>query len=155
MIKIVLALVLAILIILGIYTYSNQTTEKSHPTSTPTVSLKKKEVKKREEVPVVAQKIQEKKSSAKNVTVKSPKVVSKETRNKEKSSDSMFASTAEQSTVAPQKPEYSLDEVETLDISEEKRERLKTEIAIYESYVNRNEPPVITEEKEGLKLLDK
>ncbi len=78
MIKLIIGLIIAILIILGIYTYSNQTTEKSVPI--PSISVKKKDVKKTEEVLVVAQKGQEKKSSAKNVTVKSPKVVSKETR---------------------------------------------------------------------------
>ena len=76
MIKFVLVFIAVILMILGIYSYSNQSTEKN--TATPTISGKKKEVKKIEKVSVVTQEVKEKKSSVKNITVKSPKVVSKE-----------------------------------------------------------------------------
>ena len=74
--KFVLILIAAILVFLGIYTYSNQTTEKSTPI--PKISEKKIEVQETEKVSVVTQELKEKKSSVKNIAAKSPKVVSQE-----------------------------------------------------------------------------
>jgi len=63
------------LMALGIYNYSNQSTEIHTPK--PTISEKKIAVKETEKVSVVTQKVKEKESSVKNITVKSPKVISK------------------------------------------------------------------------------
>jgi len=76
MIKFVLVFIAVILMALGIYNYSNQSTEIHTPK--PTISEKKKEVKETEKVSVVAQEVNVKKSSAKSLTVKSQKVVSEE-----------------------------------------------------------------------------
>ena len=74
MIKFVLVFIAVILMILGIYNYSNQSTEIHTPK--PTISEKKKEVKEIEKVSIVTQEVKEKKSSVKNITALSPKVVS-------------------------------------------------------------------------------
>ena len=74
--KFVLILIAAILVFLGIYTYSYQTTEKSAPI--PKTFEKKVEAQETEKVSVVTQEVKEKKSSVKNIAVKSPKVVSQE-----------------------------------------------------------------------------
>ena len=77
MIKFVLAFIALILVILGIYTYTNQDAKKTVLTSS---SLTQK-VEVEEKVLPQAHEVKAKKSSAKNITVKSPEVVSSETSN--------------------------------------------------------------------------
>ena len=118
MVKFVLILITAILVFLGIYTYSNQTTEKSAPV--PKISEKKVEVQKTEKVSVVTQEVKEKKSSVKNITAKSPKVVSKESNK-----------------VMENKTEISegltLESIENADVSDEKQQRMLDDMAYNES----------------------
>ena len=53
----------------------------------------------------------------------------------------------------PVKPEYTLEEVENMNISDEEKEILITNIAMYESYKSRNEPIAIPKE-DDLKMLE-
>jgi len=65
MIKIILVLIAFILVLLGIYTYSNQTIQKSSPI--PTIYKKEKK-----QVSIVAPKVKEKKNLEQIIDVKSP-----------------------------------------------------------------------------------
>ena len=114
--KFILVSIAVILVILGIYTYSNQSTEKSSPT--PSVSEKKKEVKKTEKVSVVVQEVKEKKSSVKNITVKSPKVISQEMGNEEEIGEGL-----------------TLESIENADVSDEEKEVMRMDMA-YEHNLN-------------------
>jgi len=116
MMKFVLGLIVAILVALGIYTYSNQSTEKSNPT--PSISEKKIEVKKTEKVSVVAHEVKAKKSSAKNITAKSPKVVSSETSNEMADEEEIGKG-------------LTLEGIENADVSEEKKQIMIGEMLYY------------------------
>ena len=116
--KFVLILIAAILVFLGIYTYSNQTTDKSAPV--PKISEKKVEVQKTEKVSVVTQEVIEKKSSVKNIAAKSPKVVSKES-NKEMENKTEISEG------------LTLESIENADVSDEEQERMLDDMAYNES----------------------
>ena len=103
---------------LGIYTYSNQATEKGAPV--PKISEKKVEVQETEKVSVVTQEVKEKKSSAKNIAVKSPKVVSKES-NKEMENKTEISEG------------LTLESIENADVSDEKQQRMLDDMAYNES----------------------
>jgi len=80
MIKFVLAFIALILVILGIYTYTNQDAKKTVPTSS-SVTKDTQKIEVEEKVLPQAHEVKAKKSSVKNIAVKSPKVVSSETSN--------------------------------------------------------------------------
>ena len=133
--KFVLISIAVILVILGIYTYSNQTTEKSSPS--PSISEKKKEVKKTEKVSVVAQEVEEKKSSAKNITEKSPKVISQE----------ISQEMEDEETIAKDITQEDIDNAE----SDEEKERMIS-LAAYRETSSRERVTNLSEE-DFLKIL--
>ena len=126
MIKFVLISVTAVLMILGIYTYSNQTSEKSSPI--PTISEKKKEVKTIKKS-VVTQEVKEKKSSVKNITVKSPKVVSEEPT---------YEITNEEEIGKG----LTLESIDNANVSDEEREIMRSDLAYYQSLHSEPSEPI-------------
>ena len=155
--KFVLILVAAILMVLGIYTYSNQTTEKSTPI--PKISEKKIEVQETKKVSVVTHEVKEKKSSVKNIAVKSPEVVSKEP-NEEVENEEMASSNSVfegmQDTVADFSnigKGLTLESIQNSNVSEHEKELMLDDLAAYQSYRDRNNPSI--SEEEGIKALTK
>ena len=134
MMKFVLGLIVAILVALGIYTYSNQSTEKSNPT--PSISEKKIEVKETEKVSVVAQEVQKKKSS-----VKAKKVIDRVSVTKE--------STGQEETIGEG---LTLEGIENTDVSDEEKERMLDDMA-YNQSLEVNDEPTVSDE-EVLKIID-
>ena len=135
--KFVLGLIVAILVALGIYTYSNQSTEKSNPT--PSISEKKIDVRKTEKVSVVAREVQKKKSSVKNITVKSPKVVSQK----------VSRETEDGKTIGEG---LTLEGIENTDVSDEEKEGMRDDMAYYQSLHMKPKPAL--NEEEILKLIE-
>ena len=134
MIKFVLVFSAVILMILGIYSYSNQSTEKNTPK--PTISDKKKEVIKIEKVSVVTQALKEEKKSLKNMSVKSPKIVSKEPIQEVKKEIGK---------------DLTLESIENENLSDEEKELLIADIAYHQTSIE-DEAEVLTF-KEGLELI--
>jgi len=134
MIKFVLVFIAVILMILGIYNYSNQSTEKNTPK--PTISDKKKEVAKIEKVSIVTQAHKEKKSAVKNTRVTSQKVVS-------------------QKPIQGMEQEINkgltLESIENANVSDEEKELLIADIVYHQTNIE-DEAEVLTFE-EGLELI--
>ena len=116
--KFVLILIAAILVFLGIYTYSNQTTEKSAPV--PKISEKKIEAQETEKVSVVTQKVKEKKSSAKNITIKSPKVAPQEQTQEMENEETIGE-------------DVTLESIENANVSDEGKERMRDDMVYHQS----------------------
>ena len=155
--KFVLILIAAILVFLGIYTYSNQSTEKSTPI--PKISEKKIEVQETEKVSVMTQEVKEKKSSVKNIAVKSPKVVSQEL-SEEAENEEMVSSSSTFEGMQNEVADFSnigqgltLESIQSSDASEDEKELMLDDLAAYQSYRGRNNPSISKEE--GIKALTK
>ena len=165
--KFVLILIAAILVFLGIYTYSNQTTEKSAPI--PKTFEKKVEAQETEKVSVVTQEVKEKKSSVKNIAVKSPKVVSQELseemqneemQNEEMENEEIVSSSSTFEGMQDEIADFSnigkgltLESIQNSDVSEDEKELMLDDLAAYQSYRDRNNPSISKEE--GMKALTK
>ena len=135
--KFVLILITAILVFLGIYTYSNQATEKSAPI--PKISEKKVEVQETEKISVVAQEVKEKKSSAKNIAVKSPKVVSQERTQEIENKETIGE-------------DITLESIEDTDGSDEEKKAMLDDL-VYNHSLNMKDTPSLSE-KELLKIIE-
>ena len=135
MIKFVLAFIAVILVILGIYTYTNQDAKKTVPTSSSVTQ--KVEVK--EKVLPQAHEVKAKKSSVKNITVKSPKVVSSETSNEMENESEIGKG-------------LTLESIEDTAIDDEEKERMLDDIA-YNKSLEVNDEPTLSDE-EVLKIID-
>lgn len=131
MIKFALVSIIVILMILGIYTYSNRASEKSSPT--PPVSVKKKESTKTKKVSVVAQEVKKKKSSVKNITVKSPKVVLQEPTQDLEIEEEIGKS-------------LTLESIENSNVSDEEKEIMRSDMAYYQSLNAEPSEPLTHEE---------
>jgi len=134
MIKFVLAFIALILVMLGIYTYSNQDAKKTVPTS-PSVT---QEVEETEEVSPQIQEVKAKKSSAKNITVKSPKVVSHEVNQEVVNEEDIGKG-------------LTLESIENMDLNKEEKELLMADMVYYQSKFNK--PSKVLTFEEGLKLI--
>jgi hypothetical protein len=139
MIKFVLLFIAVTLMTLGIYNYSNQSTEKNTPT--PTISEKKKEVKETEKVSVVAQEVKEKKSSAKNIMVKSPKVVSTKSTHEMVNKEEIGKG-------------LTLESIENADVSDEEKEIMLTDMLYYQNKHNTNNDRLTPSEIDALMTKD-
>ena len=135
MIKFVLAFIALILVILSIYTYTNQDAKKTVPTSSSVTQ--KVEVK--EKVLPQAHEVKAKKSSVKNITVKSPKVVSSETSNEMENESEIGKG-------------LTLESIEDTAIDDEEKERMLDDIA-YNKSLEVNDEPTLSDE-EVLKIID-
>ena len=135
MIKFVLLSIAVIIVLLGIYTYNNQTAEKSVPK--PAVSKKQLDVRKTE-ISIVTQKVKEKESSVKNITVKSPKVVSTELTQEILNEQELDKG-------------LTLENIENMDVSDEEKELLIADMVYHQTSTNEN-ARVLTYE-EGLELI--
>ena len=135
MIKFVLISVTAVLMILGIYTYSNQTSEKSSPI--PSISSKKKEIKTTEKISVVAQEVNEKKSSGKNIVMNPPSIISQETI---------------QEVETETGKGLTLESIENTNVSDEEKEQMRDDMIYYQG-VNA-EPSEPLSEEEVLKMIE-
>jgi len=135
--KFVLILIAAILMFLGIYTYSNQTTEKSAPI--PKTFEKKVEAQETEKISVVTQEVKEKKSSIKNIVVKSPKVVSQEVSREMEDGKTIGE-------------DLTLESIENADVSDEEKEGMRDDMAYYQSLHTKPKPAL--NEEEILKLIE-
>ena len=120
MIKFVLAFIALILVILGIYTYTNQESEKTVPA--PASVTQKVEVQETEKVLPQTKEVKAKTSSVKNITVKSPKVVSHETSYEMVDTEEIGKG-------------LTLEGIENADVSEEEKEMLILDM-IYENNKN-------------------
>jgi len=121
MIKFVLAFIALILVILGIYTYSNQDAKKTVPTpSSVTKVTQKVEVEETEEVLPQTKEVKAKTSSVKNTTVKSPKVVSHKTSNEMEDTEEIGKG-------------LTLESIENADVSDEEKEIMKMDMLYYQS----------------------
>ena len=139
MIKFVLISITTVLVILGIYTYSNQEDKKS--ISVSSISEKNVEIRKTENISPQTQKVKEKKSSSKDLTEKSPKVISQEL-------------TKEVETKEEIGKGLTLESIESADASEEAREQMIDDMAFYQSLQPRSEPSLNEEEILNLILQD-
>lgn len=135
MIKFVLAFIALILVILGIYTYTNQDAKKTVPTSSSVTQ----KVEVEEKVLPQAHEVKAKKSSVKNITVKSPKVVSSETSNE----------MADEEEIGK---DLTLEGIENADVSDEEKEGMRDDLAYYQSLHMKPKPAL--NEKEILKLIE-
>ena len=130
MIKFVLVFIAVILMILGIYNYSNQSTEIH--TQKPTISEKKKEVKETEKVSVVAQEVNVKKSSEKNIMVTSPKVVSE-----------LPINVNDEEEIGK---DLTLESIENTDVSDEEKEHMLDDMVYNQSINSPSSDPIGDEE---------
>ena len=135
--KIILVSIAVILVALGIYTYSNQEGEKS--ISVSSIPEKKEEVKKTKKVSVVAQEVKEKKSSTKNITVKSPKVISQEVTQEVENEEEIGEG-------------ITLESIENADVSDDEKKMMRDDMAYYQG-LDMNPQPVLSDE-EILKIID-
>jgi len=155
MIKFVLAFIALILVILGIYTYTNQDAKKTVPTSSSVTQ----KVEVEEKVLPQAHEVKVKKSSVKNITVKSPKVVSEEL-NEEAENKEMSNSTSTFEGMQDKVADFSnigkgltLESIQNSDVSEHEKELMLDDLAANQSYKDRNTPSI--SEEEGIKALTK
>ena len=137
MIKFVLVFIAVILMALGIYKYSNQSSEIH--TQKPTISEKKKEVKETEKVSVVTQKVKEKKSSVKNIMVTSPKVVSQEPTQEIENEEEIGKG-------------LTLESIENADVSDEEKEEMLDDMVYNQSL--KAEPSEPLSEEEIFNIID-
>jgi len=120
MIKFVLAFIALILVMLGIYTYSNQDAKKTVPTSPSVTKVTQKvEVEETEKVLPQTHEVKAKTSSVKNTTVKSPKVVSHKTSNEMEDTEEIGKG-------------LTLESIENADVSDEEKERMRDDMAYYQ-----------------------
>ncbi len=141
MIKFVLAFIALILVMLGIYTYSNQDAKKTVPTSSSVTKVTQKvEVEETEEVLPQTQEVKAKTSSVKNTTVKSPKVVSSETSNEMVDEEEIGKG-------------LTLESIENADVSDEEKGRMRDDM-IYQQSINM-EPSNPISDEEILKVIEK
>ena len=138
MIKFVLAFIALILVILGIYTYTNQESEKTVPT--PASVTQKVEVQETEEVLPQTKEVKEKTSSVKNATVKSPKVVSHKTSYEMADTEEIGKG-------------LTLESIENADVSDEEKERMIDQMVYYQSLQTSDIEPL--GEEEILKMIEK
>ena len=139
MIKFVLAFIALILVMLGIYTYTNQESEKTVPT--PASVTQKVEVQETEEVLPQAKEVKEKTSSVKNATVKSPKVVSHKTSYEMADTEEIGKG-------------LTLESIENADVSEEEKMRMISDLIYYNKQHNINQSEVTASDIESLMKAD-
>ena len=132
MIKFVLAFIALILVILGIYTYTNQDAKKTVPTSSSVTQ----KVEVEEKVLPQAHEVKVKKSSTKNLTVKSSKVISYETTQKME----------DQKEIGK---DFTLEGIENADVSDEEKDRMRDDLAYYQS---KNRDAIVSEVEIGKDL---
>ena len=135
MVKFVLAFTALILVILGIYTYTNQDAKKTVLTSSSVAQ----KVEIEEKVLPQAHGVKAKKSSVKNITVKSPKVVSSETSNEMAYEEEIGKG-------------LTLEGIENADVSDEERERMIDDM-VYDKDLNTPHEPTLGE-AEILKIIN-
>jgi len=144
MIKFVLAFIALILVILGIYTYSNQDAKKTVPTSSSVAKVTQKvEVEETEEVlpQAQAQEVKAKKSSVKNITVKSPEVVSHETSYEMVDEEEIGKG-------------LTLEGIENADVSDEEKEVMRNDLVYYQGLQVKPSEPTTDEEMRNIIIED-
>jgi len=144
MIKFVLVFIAVILMGLGIYNYSNQSTEIHTPT--PTISEKKKEVKEIEKVSVVTQEVKEKESSVERITVQSSAVISKEPIPKIENEEMEMGEDEEIGKG------LTVESIDNASVSNERKEIMRSDMAYFKSL--NTEPSVPLSHEEIVKMVE-
>jgi hypothetical protein len=118
MIKFVLISVAAVLVLLGIYTYSQQTESKPTVSTSPVTEKKVTVEEKKEVLPQTQHVTKQETLPKKEMTTASPKVVSHE-------------STQERGNEMEIGKGLTLEDIENADVSEEEKERMRDDLALY------------------------
>ena len=139
MIKFVLISITTVLVILGIYIYSNQEDKKS--ISVSSISEKNVKIRKTENISPQIQKVKEKKSSSKDLTEKPPKVISQEITKEEETEEEIGKG-------------LTLESIESADASKEEKERMRNDFMYYQSIHIKPSTPLNDKEIEKMIVED-
>lgn len=157
MIKFLLIFIAAILVMLGIYSYTNQESKK--PVLKSSIPEKKIEVTETEKVLTQPKVVKVKKRVTESLTVNPPKVISheetKEMEDKEGIGKGLMLNGNQNSVADFSKigEGLTLEGIENSDVSEHEKNLMLDDLAAYQSYRGRNNPSISKEE--GTKALTK